>query len=255
MRLLKSLPQIESKIENGVLPLSTLSLAQSFFRKEKIKSANKKIEILNQLECKSARAVEKILLSHSAEPRKYIPEKLRVVSENLHHLSLCIDQNLLDKIDELRALLSHKCASLSELIETLVDEGLKKHRVKPADTSAKASPAAELSPKIPTSLRFMTPPPPAMEIFKAQSRYIPSKLKQRVWQRDRGECTYIDNKTGRKCGSKHFLQYDHIEPFALGGKTSEENLRLRCAMHNRLAAVEIFGGAKMRKHVSSRQHW
>ena len=69
--------------------------------------------------------------------------------------------------------------------------------------------------------------------IKKISRYIPSHLRKYVWERDAGQCTYIHQETKRRCASKHLLQIDHIQPFALGGRTEKENLRLLCAGHNR----------------------
>ena len=58
MRLLRSLPELEAKIENGSLPLSTLSQAQSFFRQEAIVAPQDKLEVLKKLEGKTSREVE-----------------------------------------------------------------------------------------------------------------------------------------------------------------------------------------------------
>ena len=64
------------------------------------------------------------------------------------------------------------------------------------------------------------------------SRYIHSYLRKYIWKRDEGQCTYVHHETKRRCTSRHLLQIDHIQPFALGGKTEKENLRLLCAGHN-----------------------
>ena len=68
---------------------------------------------------------------------------------------------------------------------------------------------------------------------KIITRRIPSHLRKYIWERDKGQCTYVHHKTNRRCLSKHLLQIDHIQPFALGGKGEKENLRLLCAGHNR----------------------
>ena len=64
-------------------------------------------------------------------------------------------------------------------------------------------------------------------------RAIPSHLRKYIWERDKGQCTYVHQTTKRRCSAKRLLQIDHIQPFALGGKTEKENLRLLCAGHNR----------------------
>ena len=68
--------------------------------------------------------------------------------------------------------------------------------------------------------------------IKKISHSIPSHLRKYIWERDQGQCSYVHHKTKRRCNSRHLLQIDHIQPFALGGKTEKENLRLLCAGHN-----------------------
>ena len=64
-------------------------------------------------------------------------------------------------------------------------------------------------------------------------RSIPAGVKREVWRRDSGCCTYVDRHTGRRCGSRFFLELDHIVPVARGGAAEPSNLRLRCAAHHR----------------------
>ena len=45
-------------------------------------------------------------------------------------------------------------------------------------------------------------------------RYIPAQIKREVWSRDQGRCTYPG------CSSKHFLEYDHIQPVSLKGAST-----------------------------------
>ncbi len=67
-----------------------------------------------------------------------------------------------------------------------------------------------------------------------RSRYIPTDVRREVWRRDRGCCSYVDQHSGRRCGSRYRLEIDHIVPFALGGATELFNLRLQCGAHHRL---------------------
>ncbi len=82
------------------------------------------------------------------------------------------------------------------------------------------------------------------------SRYIPQGIRRQVRLRDSEQCSYVDSATGQRCECKRGLQYDHIKPFALGGfSNSPQNLRLLCAVHNRLAAENIFGVEFMSKKI------
>ena len=79
------------------------------------------------------------------------------------------------------------------------------------------------------------------------SRYIPAAVKRQVWARDKGCCSYVNPQTGRKCESHRFLHIDHILPFALGGGSGADNLRLLCAGHNQFRARQTFKSDSFRK--------
>ena len=77
------------------------------------------------------------------------------------------------------------------------------------------------------------------------SRYIPAPVRQAVWNRDEGRCAFV-SKDGRRCNSKYQVEVHHIDPYALGGPATEENLSLRCRQHNRHEAEVAFGADFMR---------
>ena len=68
-----------------------------------------------------------------------------------------------------------------------------------------------------------------------RSRHIPAAIRDAVFKRDNGRCTYV-GRNGVRCGATIHLQIDHIRPFCQGGKHTIDNLRLLCGKHNRLAA-------------------
>ncbi len=65
-----------------------------------------------------------------------------------------------------------------------------------------------------------------------ESRFIPKMIQAEVWQRDRGTCT--------KCQGTYALEFDHIKPYAMGGKSTAENLRLLCRACNQRQRVTYF---------------
>lgn len=74
------------------------------------------------------------------------------------------------------------------------------------------------------------------------SRFIPVAIKRAVWERDGGNCAYLDPMTRRRCCSRVRLQFDHFPtPFARGGESTFENLRLACSRHNAYASEKLFG--------------
>jgi hypothetical protein len=72
-------------------------------------------------------------------------------------------------------------------------------------------------------------------------RRIPQAVKDAVWVKYKGRCAFVGPK-GKRCNSTHNLQFDHYPiPFARGGPSTVDNLRLLCAKHNRYTGEMTFG--------------
>jgi len=263
MRLLKDIPEVEEKIVTGSINLSVAAQVQTFFKAEKKQNIsydkNKKLDLLSSVEYKSTRVVEQKLASINPELR--VLEKVRAISENESELKLVIDDELKNKLQELKLFLSHVNSNMTyrDLISYLADLGLKKFSTRKflpeskinsgsdsrsdlssssgfASTAAATSTTADAATstaKLQPSCISQLQAPPAPEVNKVATRYISAAVRNKIWQRDNGCCTYIDPITKRKCNSRYQIQIDHIMPFALGGNNSEANLRLLCAGHNR----------------------
>ncbi|WP_242361911.1 MULTISPECIES: HNH endonuclease, partial [Anaeromyxobacter] len=73
---------------------------------------------------------------------------------------------------------------------------------------------------------------------------IPAIVRRAVWKRDGGRCAWV-GPDGCRCNSRWKLELDHIQPAALGGPSTIENLRLACRAHNLLHAESTFGREHM----------
>jgi len=71
-------------------------------------------------------------------------------------------------------------------------------------------------------------------------RHIPAAVKREVWTRDQGRCGYR-SPDGRRCSERGSLEFHHLEPYAVGGQATSENLALRCRAHNQYEAQVFFG--------------
>jgi hypothetical protein len=80
------------------------------------------------------------------------------------------------------------------------------------------------------------------------SRYIPAHVRRAVWKRDGGQCAFVGSE-GR-CGETAFLEFHHVEAFALGGAATVENISVRCRAHNGYEARVLFGTGMVREHRS-----
>ncbi len=107
---------------------------------------------------------------------------------------------------------------------------------KPATDSTSAPKTRRFGPQAAACAKPAAPTPTQTSAAKAggrTGRAIPAAVKRAVWRRDQGRCSYVDRTSGRRCGSQHLLQIDHVVPYARGGGAEPNNLRLLCAAHHR----------------------
>jgi hypothetical protein len=73
-----------------------------------------------------------------------------------------------------------------------------------------------------------------------RSRDIAADVARKVWARDGERCAFVGRK-GRRCAATRFLEIHHLDPHALGGGKSPDELALRCSRHNRHESELYFG--------------
>jgi hypothetical protein len=210
MRLSREIPEVRSKVESGELSLSVVSLAQTFFRNEaKITepiSMNAKREIVERLSGKSSRETERELLSLSAQPEIHIPDQARSVGPTHTQVQFVANDEQMAMFEKARGLLAHSNPGMSwaELFQKVTEIALQ---------------------KIDPQQRGVSP---TRKLQDPRQRSANAGLRREIWKRDKGKC--------QNCESQHGLELDHIIPWALGGETSEENLRLLCRACNQRRA-------------------
>lgn len=65
------------------------------------------------------------------------------------------------------------------------------------------------------------------------------QVQREVWARDGAQCTFV-GPNGR-CQERGFLEFHHLRPYAVGGKSTTPNVCLRCRAHNQYEASLFFG--------------
>jgi hypothetical protein len=75
---------------------------------------------------------------------------------------------------------------------------------------------------------------------KNRSRHTPNESRRVAWRRDDGQCGFVA-PDGQRCGERAFLEYHHLDAYALGGASTPENIALRCRRHNQYEAERVFG--------------
>lgn len=83
-----------------------------------------------------------------------------------------------------------------------------------------------------------------------ESRYVPAAVRRAVWKRDEGRCGFVGAR-GR-CTETVFLESHHVEPYAVGGDPTVDNIQLRCRAHNSYEA-QLFFGTGVQEFVRERR--
>jgi hypothetical protein len=149
------------------------------------------------------------------------PPKVTPLSPQRFGLQLTIDQETHDLLREAQELLSHQIPSgnVSDVLRRVMQLGVAQlKKTKFAQTNA---------------------PRPSRRQSK-NARYIPATVKRAVRQRDGSRCTFV-SETGQRCESRRYLEFDHIEPVARGGRATVGSIRLLCRAHNQYEAERTFG--------------
>jgi len=204
-RLLKSHPEIETKIENGSLNLTNLNQVAFAFKNESIENQKDflaKIEGMTSVETK--KEIFKEVGTHP--PKK---DSIKVNSSSTFELKITIDEETNELIKELRGL------SKNQDLNTLIKEALKNQiELKKKKKFALVSKKTESTPAV------------GVIVKRAPTR----QQRSEVFKRD---------KNCQKCGTIHHLNFDHIKAYAIGGKTVTENLRLLCSNCNQRERIKM----------------
>jgi 5-methylcytosine-specific restriction endonuclease McrA len=172
-----------------------------------------------------APAVEPGPLALTPPERPPSRPSLDPVSADQWSARLTIDRAFREDLETLKCLLSHKIpdGNLAVVLREAVHCAIQKH----GQRRGAVKPARQPKPATP-----------------GKRQPIPAEVRRAVFDRDGGRCTYV-SPDGHRCGSRWRLELDHVEPAALGGPSTTENLRLRCKAHNALHAEETFGREHM----------
>lgn len=250
LRLIQEVPEITPAIESGKLDLTKMVIAQNHFRNEakaalKAQAAegplsfltveatknnarltkakapltkSEKIEVLSSMMSRSSREAERDLILKSSAPEKLKrPDVVKPLAGQLNEVRLVLMDEDLALVRELKGLMAHKIphASVGEVVSSAL---------KAAVTAIKKERSGE------GKIRRAAREPIRSD---EKTRRPAASLKREVWNRAGGKCEV--------CDSRFALEYDHLVPFALGGKTTFENLRLLCRNCNQRESIKVFG--------------
>jgi len=173
----------------------------------------------------------------SPVPTAANPAVVEPISPARYKVTFTASSELHDKLERLRELMRSSVpdGDLASIIEQAVTEKLERLESKRfAKTKAprKSLEETDTSPS---------------------SRYIPAAVKRAVYERDQGQCRYLD-ESGRRCTETNHLEYHHNDrPYGRGGDHSVENVQLTCRTHNRYLAEREYGKEVIERHKKNRR--
>lgn len=175
---------------------------------------------------------KKVLVSNGVSATQESP--LPVAVEERFDLRVEMDRELKDLLDEAQRY--GPSFQIRDVLKAALKAYVQPRRPKPASRMEGAA-----GPSAPKKSRVLS-----------RSRYISRSVRDEVRIRDGEQCTYVA-PDGRRCCERRRLQMDHIQPYALGGANTVQNLRLRCQQHNLLGAEEVFGHEFIQERRKKRQ--
>ncbi|MBI2519608.1 MAG: HNH endonuclease [Bdellovibrio sp.] len=201
MKLIRTSKFAEEKIAEGALSLSNAAEVQKYIQEFNYTDPGQVNETIDLASQRSHRALVRELDRRAHRERT---EK-----------KIVLRKQLLDKIERLNRLLDTDMTEL-EMIEMLLDKEVRE---------------CELRSQRPRTSK---------KVEVKNSRYIPVQVRRAVVTRSQHQCEFRD-KNGKRCAERRNLQFDHLEPYALGGQRTEQNIQMLCSAHNQRRMVKTFG--------------
>ena len=165
-----------------------------------------------------------------------VPAKRPVVepiAPTRYRVQFTASATLHEKLSRLQSLMRSSVpdGDLAQLIEEAVTEKLERLEARRFGKTSRPRKSLEQTDTTPTS------------------RHIPAAVRRAVYERDGGQCTFVDER-GRRCTARDRLEFDHLLAYGRGGDHSATNIALSCSSHNQYRADLDYGSAKMRRHRS-----
>ena len=260
-RLMRQIPEVAEKFQQGTLNLSQAAQAQTAF--EQAHKENKcavsvetKKTLLSAIENANNFDTKKILATNLDLQLK-TEEIVKPQARQTVRLETTLSATQFEKLQQIKSLLSHKIPdqNTGAVLEAVFDFFLEKKKLAafPENenenenengtwTGAKGGPSILHYGNV--VLKTGSTSEPSLETKKrvvkngqAKTRYIPLSTKQQLWKRAKSCCEHVGPQ-GNRCRSRFQLEVDHRIPFSRGGSNDLENLVLLCNSHNLAKATQ-----------------
>ncbi len=220
LKLLEKVPAAKAMIASGELNLTVASQTQVFCKNMQAQETKNVLEKVKG-KTKDQATVELLELSRlsqsgtAAKAKRLNERKVRVTPDETR-VHLTISNKLLQKLEKLKSI---KKLTTEECLEYAVEMALA-HYESSLDKTRKSR--------------------------GTSGRAVPAAIKKNILKRAGGVCEFPG------CDERHFLELEHIKPYAMGGGHEINNLKLYCKTHNQRAAILLFGQGHMDQFMNRR---
>lgn len=204
-RAIRRHPDLLERLNDGRLSITTAGLLVQRLSPQRL------VAVLDKAAFKSKREVE--LLIATVQPMPPVGSVIAPLSDLYYKLQVTISAAARERLQEIQDLMRHRLPSgdpaaiVEHALEVLHRELLKQKAANVAKPRAGKGP------------------------FETKGRRIPASVIRAVWRRDQGRCAFVSGD-GKRCGSTSGVEFHHIQPFAVGGAATIENIEMRCRAHN-----------------------
>jgi hypothetical protein len=185
-------------------------------------------------------------------PQRSSPNLLEPARPDTFNFRFAADGNFKAKFDRLAEVLGveNPLKNMAEVFERAVDISLdkkdpKRKRERRLEKERKRS--ASLEKSSPDEISALTE-----KTEKERSRFIPSEVRERVFERAGYQCEFT-SADGTRCSSRTRLEIEHERPFAIYRSHEEQFLRVLCHQHNRFQAERIYGTEFIRNKIDEKK--
>ncbi len=203
-KLITNIPEVGDKIINGSLSITNIALVNQYFKENKIIDTEEKKKILGEMENLTKNSCIKKLFELSGK-EVHEGDTSERVSQDKTKVSMILTNETILELQKLKELLGEELSNdaLIKLMVKTTIEKVEKQKFKVQKPQSRLSPVKTV-------------------------RTVNNEVKREVYLRDK-KCTI--------CGSRKHLNYDHRVPWALGGGSSSDNIRLLCSNCNQRARI------------------
>ncbi|MBX3040354.1 MAG: HNH endonuclease [Bdellovibrionaceae bacterium] len=223
-RLLRRIPEAAANLENGSLNLSQMTQVQKELQAQTKKglslSAERTKDLLKKLENQNSQETQRTLALEFDSPLQ-TQDRIKPQKDDSIRLETTFTPEQFEDLKQAKSLLSHTCpdGAWNDVIGSLAKD-FNKRKLRDVPSGKRESFA--------TSIQNAGP----SEKPSHRREHLRIAIKRDLLKKAQNRCEYTDLKTQKRCSSTYQLEVEHIQPLALGGSNSLENLRILCRAHN-----------------------